>query len=120
MGFKGSNQRGVRGQNDGADIPTLERISPVAGQVIAGTKIGHEIIAVNISSAIYEDAILRVQLPDQISSPVVVVHDWSGRMLAFHKSDRISGKITRLDFSLTVQYFLNPEPRENSKADKHY
>ena len=53
-----------------------------SGQVVAVAEFVHESVAINVGPAVHKDAILGIQLPDEIPAPVVVVHHRAGRMLA--------------------------------------
>src|SRR6476660_2476758 len=118
-GSESGNQGSVWRQDHGANPPRLQRLSPVVLQVIAGTEFVHESVAIDVSPAVQKNAILGIQLPDEIPSPVVVVQHRAGRLLLLEESSRGSGKMLRFRFSLAPHYLLHPERGEAGEGQEH-
>ena len=82
-------------------------------------EVSHEAIAINICPAVHEDAILRIQPPDEIPSPVVVIHHRSEEILPLEEADRSLGEFLRFGFRLLVDHVPNAEYGEVDKGKKH-
>src|SRR3989442_10768094 len=78
---KSGYQWGIRREDYGADSPGLHGMPPIVGQVITCGEIVHEGIPVKIGPAVYVNAILGIQLPDEVAAPVVVVQERTRRPL---------------------------------------
>ena len=93
--------------------------SPIVLKVIAGAELVHESVSIDVGPAVHENAILGIQLPDEIPAPVVVVHHRAGRMLLLKESGRGRGKMLSFRFSLAPHYLSDPGYGEAGEGQEH-
>jgi hypothetical protein len=56
----------------GFHLPVVEHVLPAGSELHHGAnRLTHEVVAIEIGAAIHEYAILRIEIPDGIASPVV-------------------------------------------------
>src|SRR5882724_6998003 len=84
-GSKGSDQRSIRGKDQRLNSPPIEGHPPIVPEIVGSGEVVHEAVAVDIRAPIGENAVLRIQLPDEIAAKVVVVQNRSGGMLTVQK-----------------------------------
>lgn len=61
---------------NGSDSMAIESVTPTRLSVISVQVFKNEFISINIGAPIDEDLVLRIEPPDQVPAPVIVVEHW--------------------------------------------
>src|ERR1700691_5356143 len=99
-----SCQRGTGRDQYGVDAPLLEGSLPCALELIGFGELVKQLLPIEIGAAVDEDGCGRVELPDEITTPVVVVEDWARGWVELQKCDCAGGEALDLDLRLAVDY----------------
>ena len=99
---QGLDDGGIRGNKDGLNVPVVEDCPPAAVEVDDGVNalpqevVSVEIVFVKVSAAVSKDAILRIEFPDRVASPVVVNEKPFGLIARVQELDGFLGKLPGL------------------------
>src|SRR5215212_7726689 len=86
---------------------TIEKFGPAWLSVICVEKTHQYLIAVNISTTIHVNLIIRMQSPNDVAAPVVVVENLRRQLLRLNEVCRRGGKLFDLCFCLLSRRSVN-------------
>src|SRR5450759_5238319 len=94
---EGLGQRAGRGHQYRLHLPSVKHVSPAGPESHHGlNRLAQEVVAIKISAAVHEYAILGIKLPDRIASPVVVNENSLGLVAGPPERHSLLGKLLRL------------------------
>ena len=116
---EGLGERGIGRDEHGFDVPAVKNCLPALAQIRNGLSgLLEEVAAIEIGAAVGKWAILRVEIPDDVPSPVIVGEKPFWELPGAQERDRIAGEQSgRVGILGVGESGPSPES-ENGEEDK--